>query len=470
MREETIRISQEELQRQRDFARQVRCHPDRPKSYYIVTYGCQMNAHDSEKLAGMLEEMGLEPAAERTAADFVLHNTCCIRDNAERKALGNVTWLKEVKKERPDMLIGVCGCMIQQQEMAQKLLKQYPFIDVAFGTGNLYRLPEYLWQAVSNHERVIRVENEASTLAEGLPIHRESDIKAYITVMYGCNNFCSYCIVPYVRGRERSRRADDIVREADELVKSGVKEIMLIGQNVNSYGLDSDEGVSFAQLLHRVSQTGIERIRFMTSHPKDFNQSVAEVIEKYPSLCHNIHLPVQSGSNSVLKRMNRRYTREQYLELVRTIRTHLPDVGLTTDVMVGFAGETEEDFNDTLSLMEEVRFSSAFCFVYSRRKGTPGYSMENQVSREVKTERIKKLIALQNRITKEISKEHEGKVFEILVEDKNEKFENTYCGRTDGGRLVNLKSPTDIVGQFVHVKIKTSRSATLWGDLITEEK
>ena len=241
--------------------------------------------------------------------------------------------------------------------------------------------------------------------------------------------------------------------------------------SVNAIQLDITERSNFASLLGELGKIGGKhRIRFMTSHPKDLNQSVAEVIEKYPSLCHNIHLPVQSGSNSVLKRMNRRYTREQYLELVRTIRTHLPDVGLTTDVMVGFAGETEEDFNDTLSLMEEVRFSSAFCFVYSRRKGTPGYSMENQVSREVKTERIKKLIALQNRITKEISKEHEGKVFEILVEDKNEKFENTYCGRTDGGRLVNFKSPTDIVGQFVDVKIKTSRSATLWGDLITEEK
>ena len=469
MREETVRISEEELQRQRDFACRVRSHPDRPKTYYIVTYGCQMNAHDSEKLAGMLEEMGLEPAAERTTADFVLHNTCCIRDNAERKALGNVTWLKEIKKERPGMLIGVCGCMIQQQEMAQKLLKQYPFIDVAFGTGNLYRLPEYLWEAVSSHERIIRVESEASTLAEGLPIRRESSIKAYITVMYGCNNFCSYCIVPYVRGRERSRRADDIVREADELVKSGIKEIMLIGQNVNSYGLDSDEGVSFAQLLHRVSQTGIERIRFMTSHPKDLSDALIDEMAHNPVLAPHLHLPVQAGSNRILQAMNRRYTREQYLEKVQKLRAAVPNIGLTTDLIVAFPGETEEEFQDTMSLVEEVRYDSAYTFIYSPRKGTRAAEMPGRIAPQVASERIERLIALQEKITAEVLSSMRGECAQVLVEGLSRRRENQLTGKSGRNINVNFNGTPDDIGKMVSVRITDTGSNTLRGEKITEE-
>ena len=469
MREETVRISEEELQRQRDFACRVRSHPDRPKTYYIVTYGCQMNAHDSEKLAGMLEEMGLEPAAERTTADFVLHNTCCIRDNAERKALGNVTWLKEIKKERPGMLIGVCGCMIQQQEMAQKLLKQYPFIDVAFGTGNLYRLPEYLWEAVSSHERIIRVESEASTLAEGLPIRRESSIKAYITVMYGCNNFCSYCIVPYVRGRERSRRADDIVREADELVKSGVKEIMLIGQNVNSYGLDSDEGVSFAQLLHRVSQTGIERIRFMTSHPKDLSDALIDEMAHNPVLAPHLHLPVQAGSNRILQAMNRRYTREQYLEKVQKLRAAVPNIGLTTDLIVAFPGETEEEFQDTMSLVEEVRYDSAYTFIYSPRKGTRAAEMPGRIAPQVASERIERLIALQEKITGEVLSSMRGECAQVLVEGLSRRRENQLTGKSGRNINVNFNGTPEDIGKMVSVRITDTGSNTLRGEKITEE-
>lgn len=469
MREETVRISEEELQRQRDFACRVRSHPDRPKTYYIVTYGCQMNAHDSEKLAGMLEEMGLEPAAERTTADFVLHNTCCIRDNAERKALGNVTWLKEIKKERPGMLIGVCGCMIQQQEMAQKLLKQYPFIDVAFGTGNLYRLPEYLWEAVSSHERIIRVESEASTLAEGLPIRRESSIKAYITVMYGCNNFCSYCIVPYVRGRERSRRADDIVREADELVKSGIKEIMLIGQNVNSYGLDSDEGVSFAQLLHRVSQTGIERIRFMTSHPKDLSDALIDEMAHNPVLAPHLHLPVQAGSNRILQAMNRRYTREQYLEKVQKLRAAVPNIGLTTDLIVAFPGETEEEFQDTMSLVEEVRYDSAYTFIYSPRKGTRAAEMPGRIAPQVASERIERLIALQEKITGEVLSSMRGECAQVLVEGLSRRRENQLTGKSGRNINVNFNGTPDDIGKMVSVRITDTGSNTLRGEKITEE-
>ena len=439
------------------------------KTYFILNYGCQMNESDAEHYAGQLEEMGYAKADDFHNADIIVVNTCCVRESAEKRILGKIGELKRVKENHPGQVICVAGCMAQKD--GEKLIKKHPQIDLLIGTAHVNSFKEILTDFLADkggriYDDMIIADSEF----EGNRV-RQSGFSAWIPIMYGCNNFCTYCIVPYVRGRERSRPAKDIISEVNALLDEGYKEITLLGQNVDSYGNDLKDGSNFASLLGELGKIGGKhRIRFMTSHPKDFNQSVAEVIEKYPSLCHNIHLPVQSGNNSVLKRMNRRYTREQYLELVRTIRTHLPDVGLTTDVMVGFAGETEEDFNDTLSLMEEVRFSSAFCFVYSRRKGTPGYSMENQVSREVKTERIKKLIALQNRITKEISKEHEGKVFEILVEDKNEKFENTYCGRTDGGRLVNFKSPTDIVGQFVDVKIKTSRSATLWGDLITEEK
>ena len=308
MREETIRISPEEMAAQARFARDFSRLPGRPRTYFIVTYGCQMNAHDSEKLAGMLEDMGLTAAPAREEADFVLHNTCCIRDNAERKALGNVTWLKEIKKVRPEMLIGVCGCMVQEPGMAEKLLRQYPFVDMAFGTGNIYRLPELLYRAVETRRRVVSVPEEQSTLIEGLPIRRESDFQAYVTIMYGCNNFCSYCIVPYVRGRERSRSADDILREVEGLQEKGVQEIMLLGQNVNSYGNDTPGGISFPKLLRRLGQTGIPRIRFMTSHPKDLSDELIEEFAVNPALCRHMHLPVQSGSNGILQAMNRRYT------------------------------------------------------------------------------------------------------------------------------------------------------------------
>ena len=464
MREEIKRIPEAEIARQRDFARQVRFHPDRPQSYYIVTYGCQMNAHDSEKLAGMLEEMGLTAAEERTQADLVLHNTCCIRDNAERKALGNVTWLKEIKKERPGMIIGVCGCMIQQAEMAEKILKQYPFIDLAFGTGNLYRLPEYLLEAIENQNRVIRVDEEASTVAEGLPVRRESDIKAYITVMYGCNNFCSYCIVPYVRGRERSRFADDIVREAEGLVASGVKEIMLLGQNVNSYGLDSEENVSFAQLLHRVSQTGVERLRFMTSHPKDLSDALIDEMAHNPVIAPHLHLPVQSGNNRILQAMNRRYTVEHYLKRVEALRAAMPQIGLTTDLIVSFPGETEQEFADTLALVEQVRYDSAYTFIYSPRKGTRAAEMPGQIDPAVSTDRIERLIAAQERITGEILNGMKGQTVQVLVEGTSRRRENQLTGKSGRNISVNFNGSAEDIGRIVPVRITGAGSNTLRGE------
>ena len=464
MREEIKRISAQEMERQQAFARQVRFHPDRPQTYFIVTYGCQMNAHDSETLAGMLEEMGLSPAAERTQADFVLHNTCCIRDNAERKALGNVTWLKEIKKERPNLLIGVCGCMIQQEEMAKKLLSQYPFIDIAFGTGNLYRLPEYLLEALNQKQRIIRVESEASTLVEGLPVRRESDIKAYINVMYGCNNFCSYCIVPYVRGRERSRRADDIVREAEALVAQGVQEIMLLGQNVNSYGLDSDENVSFAQLLHRVSQTGIPRLRFMTSHPKDLSDELIDEMAHNPVIAPHLHLPVQSGNDRILHEMNRRYTRAHYLEKVQKLRAAIPNIGLTTDLIVAFPGETEEEFLDTLSLVEEVRYDSAYTFIYSSRKGTRAAEMPGQIAPDVASERIERLIAAQERITSEILAGMQGQTAQVLVEGTSRRRATQLTGKSGRNINVNFNGSTADIGKIIPVRIIGAGSNTLRGE------
>ena len=464
MREEIKRIPDSEIERQKAFAQQVRFHPNRPKTYYIVTYGCQMNAHDSEKLAGMLEEMGLRPAEEKTQADLVLHNTCCIRDNAERKALGNVTWLKEIKKDRPGLLIGVCGCMIQQAEMAQKILKQYPFIDLAFGTGNLYRLPEYLLEAIENSDRVIRVDEEASTVAEGLPVRRESDIKAYITVMYGCNNFCSYCIVPYVRGRERSRLSDDIVREAEALVASGVKEIMLLGQNVNSFGLDSDEGVSFAQLLHRVSRTGIERLRFMTSHPKDLSDALIDEMAVNPVIAPHLHLPVQSGNDRILHEMNRRYTREHYLQRMRALRSAMPQIGLTTDLIVAFPGETEQEFLDTVSLVEEVRYDSAYTFIYSPRKGTRAAEMPGQIDPAVSTDRIERLIAAQERITAEILGGMKGQIAQVLVEGASRRRASQLTGKSGRNINVNFNGDAADIGKIIPVRITGAGSNTLRGE------
>lgn len=440
------------------------------KKYLIHTYGCQMNVHESEKIAGILRSKGFEEAAGEAEADVIVFNTCCIRETAEAKIMGHIGQVKKLKRARPELKVVVCGCMSQQEGAAQQIFEKFPFVDAVLGTANLHLLEDVI-NKNENFSTSRFFNRDFLGDNDDRPIFRTSGTNAWVNIIYGCNNFCTYCIVPYVRGRERSRPADEIEKEVRTLLDEGYKEITLLGQNVNSYGNDLKDGTTFAGLLERLGQIeGKHRIRFMTSHPKDFNQSVVDVMEKYPSLCRNIHLPVQSGSNAVLKKMNRRYTSEQYLDLVKMIKARLPEVGLTTDVMVGFPGETDEDFDDTLKLLEEARFSGAFCFVYSRRKGTPGYSMENQVPQEIKTERIKKLIALQNRITKEISREHEGKIFEILVEDKNEKFENTYCGRTDGGRLVNFKSSVNLVGQFVNVKIKTSRSATLWGDLVTEEK
>ena len=469
MRDKLIRITQEELEAQKRFAREFHSLPGRPRTFHIVTYGCQMNAHDSEKLAGMLEEMGMTAAPAREEADFVLHNTCCIRDNAERKALGNVTWLKEIKKERPEMLIGVCGCMVQEPGMAEKILRQYPFVDLAFGTGNIHRLPELLYRAVDTRRRVVAVPEEQTVLAEGLPIRRESPFQSYVTIMYGCNNFCSYCIVPYVRGRERSRSADDILREVEGLQARGVQEIMLLGQNVNSYGNDMPGGVSFPELLRRVSRTGIPRIRFMTSHPKDLSDELIAEYAENPVLCRHLHLPVQSGSNAILSAMNRRYTREAYLEKVEKIRRAAPDVGLTTDLIVAFPGETDRDFEDTMDLVRRVGYDSAFTFIYSPRVNTRAAEMPGRIDPALATERIERLIALQEEMTQKRFAEMIGKRESVLVAGLSRRSENQLTGKCSRNISVNFPGDPALIGKILPVRITGAGKTTLKGQIIEGE-
>ena len=407
MNTEEIVVSREELERQRAFSGMVKALPHRPRSYHVVTYGCQMNAHDSEKIAGMLEEMGMTASDQRENADFVIFNTCCVRENAERRALGNVTWLKEVRKQKPDMVIAVCGCMIQEPGMAEVILKKYKFVNLAFGTANLHKLPEMLYETLNSGRQTVNVEDR-DVIAEDLPIRRLRNDAAYLTIMYGCDNFCSYCIVPYVRGRERSRDPETILREAEKLAEAGAKEIMLLGQNVNSYGKGLPGNPNFARLLKRLDEVGIPRIRFMTSHPKDLSDDLIDVMAGGKHILPQFHLPVQSGNNEILKKMNRHYTREQYLDRVSRLRAAIPGIGLSTDIIVSFPGETEEQFQDTMSLVNEVRFDSAFTFIYSPRTGTKAADMEGIIPEDVSTDRIKRLIALQENLQQETLKRFIG--------------------------------------------------------------
>ena len=460
-----VHITPEELAEQRHYATMVSAMANRPASYHVVTYGCQMNAHDSEKLAGMLREMGMIEAQDRTEADFVIFNTCCVRDNAERRALGNVTWLKEIRKKNPNLIIAVCGCMIQQPGMADKILKQYKFVDLAFGTSNLYRLPELLYQTLNSDRTVIRVE-EKDTIAEDLPIKRLRSDAAYITIMYGCDNFCSYCIVPYVRGRERSREMESILQEARELKAAGVKEIMLLGQNVNSYGKGLEGDVTFAKLLRALDDMGIERIRFMTSHPKDLSDELIQAMGACKHVLPQFHLPVQAGNDEILRRMNRRYTREQYLEKVRKLREVVPGIGLTTDIIVGFPGETEEQFLDTLSIVREVGYDSAFTFIYSPRTGTVAAQMEDQVPEDVATDRIKRLISVQEEAQRKAMARFVGMEEEVLVEGLSRRSDKEVSGHGRHGVSITFPGNKKDIGKIVRVRITAMKNNTLVGERI----
>lgn len=437
------------------------------KLFCISTYGCQMNEEDSEKLSGMLKSQGYERTENKEEASIIIFNTCCVRENAENKVFGNLGQLKQLKKKNPNLVIAICGCMMQQVGMADKVLKTFPYVDIIFGTHNSHKFPEYLHRVLQEGVQVKEILNKEEGIVEGLPIDRKSDVKAFVTIMYGCNNFCTYCIVPYVRGRERSRKSEDIIKEIEELVFQGYKEITLLGQNVNSYGKGLEEDIDFAGLLRKVNEVkGLERVRFMTSHPKDLSDDVIMAIKECDKLCEQVHLPVQSGSSRILKEMNRHYDREYYLDLVKKIKSEIPDVTLTTDIIIGFPGETEEDFLDTLSLCEEVGYDSAFTFIYSRRNHTPADKMENQIPDDIKHDRFNRLVEAINKKVVIKNKEYEGKVVEVLVEGPSKNDETKLTGRTRNGKLVNFAGDEKLVGELVNLKIVRAQPFSLIGEIV----
>lgn len=435
------------------------------KYYYITTYGCQMNVHESEKIAGILSGLGYESCEEIEDADIAVFNTCCIRENAENHAFGNIGMLKKLKKANKNMIIAVGGCLTQQIGKADILHEKYPYVDIIFGTHNLGKLKDFILMKQTRKKAVIEVEECEGEIDEATKPLRTSYPNAWINITYGCNNFCSYCIVPYVRGRERSRRSENIIKEAGELVSLGYKEITLLGQNVNSYANGTNH-ISFPELLKRIAAIeGKFRLRFMTSHPKDFSEELAKVIAGSPKICNSVHLPVQSGSNAVLKAMNRRYTVEDYLKKVEILKKYVPDCTLTTDLIVGFPNESDKDFEDTLRLVEKVGYSSAFTYVYSKRNGTAAAKMDGQISEEISKKRIMKLIELVNSQTRAQSAQYIGKTVEILCEDFDKK-KGMYQGRDEYGRMAYFLSDKDEIGEFVNLKITAANGISLTGQKI----
>ena len=436
--------------------------------YTNVSYGCQMNVHESEKIAGILEELGYTPAGSIEESDIIVFNTCCIRDTAEKRAFGNIGAVKPIKKKNKDLIVAVVGCMTEQKGYDKIFKEKYPYVDIVLGTGNLNLLKEKIIEKREQGKKTYLTQSCNDPIDETVPQSRTSYPNAWVNIMYGCNNFCTYCIVPYVRGRERSREPEEILKEVRSLVEGGYKEITLLGQNVNSYGNDFSDRpeVNFANLLKAVSEIpGKFRIRFMTSHPKDLTEEVVDVIASSDKIMNNIHLPVQAGSDAVLKKMNRKYDRAHYLALIDMIKTKLPGVGITTDIMVGFPTETEENFSDTLDLVRKVRYSNAFTFIYSVRKGTAAATMP-QIDYQTKRRRITELIALQNEITKQLSEEYIGNVYEVLIEDVNKKYKNAVCGRTESGRLVSCVGDPSLIGTFQNILITEARSASLFGKIV----
>ena len=436
------------------------------EKYHIVTYGCQMNVHESEKIAGILRRVGYQEESTLEDADIIVFNTCCIRENAENHAFGNIGALKKLKKRKPNLLIAVGGCMTQEKGKTDILKEKFPFIDIMFGALNLEDLETLIRRKKSQKKRVIEVRETEGEIVEFDDAYRTSYPNAWVNIMYGCNNFCSYCIVPYVRGRERSRKPENIISEVKKLVAEGYKEITLLGQNVNSYGSDGKTGMSFAELLDQVASIeGKFRVRFMTSHPKDFNEDVVKVMEKHRKICRLVHLPVQSGSNDILKAMNRRYTREKYLDEVKMLKSYLPEAEITTDIIVAFPGETEEDYLQTEALVKEVDFASAFTFVYSPRQGTKAATMENQIAADVQKQRITRLVDLVNSLTRKKSEKYLGKTIEILCEDFDEK-KGLYLGRDEFGRMGYFTCDKNVVGEFVNLKVTRANGISLFGELV----
>ena len=453
-------IEQLHEQMQTDYAR-----TGKKKTYHVVTFGCQMNARDSEKLAGILERIGYAET-DTEDADFVIYNTCTVRENANLRVYGRLGQMKRTKQRHPDMLIALCGCMMQEPLVVDKIRKSYRHVDIIFGTHNIFKLAELIQTRLNTGKMVVDIWKDTNQIVEDLPNERKYSFKTGVNIMFGCNNFCSYCIVPYVRGRERSREPKDIIREIERDVADGVKEVMLLGQNVNSYGKNLEHPISFAKLLQEIEKIeGLERIRFMTSHPKDLSDELIAVMGQSKKICRHLHLPLQSGSSRILKLMNRKYTKESYLDLVDRIRKGCPDISLTTDIIVGFPGETEEDFLETMDVVEKVGFDSAFTFIYSKRTGTPAASMENQVPEDVVKDRFDRLLKLVQQKASEASARFTGSVQKVLVEDVNEHDETMVTGRMSNNLLVHFKGKPDLIGQIVDVHLEECKGFYYIGNL-----
>ena len=436
------------------------------KTFYLKTYGCQMNEHDSENIEALLTRLGFSKVDDYENADLVLLNTCSIRENAHNKAFGMLGRLKHLKAQKKDLIVGLCGCMAQEASVVEEIINKYKWVNFVFGTHNMYQLPNIIDRAINENKQQIEVFSKEGDLVEGLPVIRTNNYKAYVNIIYGCNKFCTYCIVPYTRGRERSRAREDILKEVDELIKDGYKEITLLGQNVNAYGKDLYDDYTLGNLLEDIAKKDIPRVRFMTSHPWDFTDSMVEVIGKYDNIMPSVHLPVQSGSSKILKLMGRRYTRESYLELFKKIKDTVPGVAISTDIIVGFPGETEEDFLETLSLAEECKYDNAFTFIFSKREGTPACLLKDEVSEEEKEERLQRLNKVVNKYFLENNKKLLDRVVPVLVEGNSEK-KDMYYGYTDTNKLINFTADREVkVGEIVNVKVTQAKTWSLDGELV----
>lgn len=438
----------------------------RPLYSQTRTFGCQMNARDSEKLTGILEEIGYIES-DQHEPDFVLYNTCTVRENANLKVYGHLGYLKKQKEQNSNMIIALCGCMMQEPEVVDKIKKSYRFVDLIFGTHNIFKLAELLYEKFTTNKSVIEIWEDTKKIVEELPIERKYSFKSGVNIMFGCDNFCSYCIVPYVRGRERSRKPADIINEIKKLVADGVVEIMLLGQNVNSYGKNLEEDITFAELLKQVEQIeGLKRIRFMTSHPKDLSDDLIEIMKNSKKICKQLHLPLQSGSSRILKIMNRHYDKEQYITLANKIKAAIPDISLTTDIIVGFPGETEEDFEETLDVVKQVRFDSAYTFIYSKRTGTPAAKMDNQVPEDVIKNRFDRLLNEIQTISSELTGRYADKTVEVLVEEKNDQIEGYVTGRLSNNSVVHFKAEESMIGQIVNVHLDEAKGFYYMGTMV----
>ena len=466
---EEAQLQYEYLEKAKAYVAAKEQEKGRKLTYCVQTFGCQMNARDSEKLVGILEQAGYVEA-EDEHADFVIYNTCTVRENANNKVYGRLGYLSNYKKKNPDMMIALCGCMMQEPEVVEKLKKSYRFVNLVFGTHNIYKFAELLCRALESDSMIVDIWKDTDKIVEDLPVKRKFSFKSGVNIMFGCNNFCSYCIVPYVRGRERSREPQDIIREIEGLVKDGVCEIMLLGQNVNSYGKNLEQPITFAELLQEVDKIeGLKRIRFMTSHPKDLSDDLILAMKECKKVCKHMHLPLQSGSSRILKIMNRHYDKERYLELVDKLRKEIPDIALTTDIIVGFPGETEEDFLETMDVVKKVGYDSAFTFIYSKRTGTPAASMEDQIPADVVKDRFDRLLKEVQTIATDKAMALEGKVMNVLAEELNEQDASLITGRLDNNSVVHFPGNKDMIGQIYPVLLKECKGFYYLGEVVSNE-